>query len=288
MTDPVKLFKYIISAIDVCAIILYIGVFAHIMIKYAECSDNIDNVYTKRGLLISYGFIIFNAILSNYVLPSSNVLINLLSSGLIMSMITCDLIINKMAKKQLSQWIVTLTIASSLNSFIGIVLSIIFIIGNLLEIAEFMRINIFLPNINVYCSGVFDMCHYGHTIMFENASKNGNRLIVGVHNDADVQSYKRTPTMTHDERCNAVSHCKYVDQIVKNASLHITKELIAEYNIHVVVCSDEYYNDPTDEFYKVAKDMGILVMIPYSKSISTSDLMKRIIARHNQMTQKND
>ena len=42
----------------------------------------------------------------------------------------------------------------------------------------------------IYCNGVFDLCHIGHIKQFEQASKYGH-VVVGVHSDADVSTYKR-------------------------------------------------------------------------------------------------
>ena len=107
----------------------------------------------------------------------------------------------------------------------------------------------------------------------------GNKLIVGVHSDADVESYKRLPYMSHSERCREVRLSKYVDEIVENAELCITKELIERHNIHVVICSDEYYDKPNDAYYAYPRSIGILRKINYHGGISTSDLIKRVTSR---------
>ena len=52
----------------------------------------------------------------------------------------------------------------------------------------------------VYADGVFDLTHYGHHRMLEKAKSFGDTLIVGVHLDSDVATYKRTPILTHAER----------------------------------------------------------------------------------------
>merc|ERR1719326_2076254 len=63
---------------------------------------------------------------------------------------------------------------------------------------------------NVYCDGVFDLCHIGHKNAFRNALKYGNRLIVGVMGDDDCSVYKRSTVMSAEERAMEVANCKGV------------------------------------------------------------------------------
>ena len=133
----------------------------------------------------------------------------------------------------------------------------------------------FNPNRNVYCNGVYDMCHVGHMKLFENASKYGTRLIVGVHNDSDVRSYKRNPIQTHEERVATVRSCKSVYQVIPNAPLIIDEQFIKENNIHVVCCSTEY-DSLDDKYYAVPRRLNILKVLPRTDGISTSDLIQRI------------
>ena len=52
----------------------------------------------------------------------------------------------------------------------------------------------------VYTSGVFDLFHVGHLSVFKKAKQFGDYLIVGVHSDQDVESYKRTPIISCEQR----------------------------------------------------------------------------------------
>ena len=148
----------------------------------------------------------------------------------------------------------------------------------LYEIAQYMNISVFSPNINVLCLGVFDMPHVGHMTMFQNASQLGTKVFVGIHSDKDVEFYKCTPYMTMKERIAVVEKCKGVDIVIPNAPLYISEEFIDKYNIHVVVCSPEYDSDD-DLYYKVPRKMGILQVLPRTKGMSSSELRKRIINR---------
>jgi len=235
---------------------------------------------SKKDINTANGFMIIYTVyfLKSYFATNFTIL-TIISDAFTLSVITCDVMVSKMANKPLSQFTVMLALISTLNSIISICISTIFLLAYVHEISSYLNIPILTQIINVYCCGVFDLCHVGHIKMFSNALEFGNRLIVGVHSDQEVASYKRTPIMTHDERCNAVKHCKFVSQVLPNANLNITKEDIENNNIHYVVCSEEYFSVPDDKYYDVPRKMGILKQLPYCKEISTSDLIKRVKTR---------
>lgn len=183
---------------------------------------------------------------------------------------------SKIFKKNLLRFVIMLILISVPRIDIFLIMSIFAII-----VGKYLYKFLF-PTTNVYCSGVFDLCHVGHKKMFENAKKYGNKLFVGVHSDKNVESYKRTPIMTMDERCEAVKHCKYVDAVLPNASLWVTRNDIKKNNIHIVVCSPEYYNETDDKkgYYSLPRKLKILRLVPYSNEISTSELLKRMQDRN--------
>ena len=164
---------------------------------------------------------------------------------------------------------------SLFDDFFGIMICVVYYMSTLSEIAYHLRIPVLGVVSNVYCNGVFDLLHEGHVNLFEFASKQGNRVIVGVHSDAAVESYKRTPTMTHDERYRAALKSDCVDQVVPNAPLVVTEEFIKKHNITTIICSVEY-DSPDDKYYADPRRMGILVVKPRTNGISTSELRRRI------------
>ncbi|CAK9115545.1 Ethanolamine-phosphate cytidylyltransferase (CTP:phosphoethanolamine cytidylyltransferase) (Phosphorylethanolamine transferase) [Durusdinium trenchii] len=118
------------------------------------------------------------------------------------------------------------------------------------------------PRKNVYCDGIFDMCHIGHQNLFRNASKLGTHVFVGVVGDKDANSYKRPPIMTAAEREAQVLGCKDVDRVIPNAlCFGMTEEFLKEHDIHVCAVGQEYFdrypNPDDDPYYKVPRKMGI-------------------------------
>lgn len=137
---------------------------------------------------------------------------------------------------------------------------------------------------NVYCDGVYDLCHMGHKTAFKNAASLGTRLIVGVVGDEDANNYKRPPIMSASERELEVSRCQSVAKVIHNAPCFgLTEDFIKEHDIHVVACGQEYWdrfpNPDDDPYYGVPRKMGICKPIPRYDGISTSEIIQRILSR---------
>ena len=140
-----------------------------------------------------------------------------------------------------------------------------------------MNLPLFTVVRNVYVDGIYDLCHLGHKLAFKNALKFGTRLFVGVVNDEEATEYKRRPIMRTDERMEAVAACKYVHKVIPNAPCFgVDEEFIRRHNIHVVACSEEY-DKPTDTYYAVPRRLGILKILPRTKGMSTSELIRRVV-----------
>lgn len=132
-------------------------------------------------------------------------------------------------------------------------------------------------NKRTYCCGVFDIMHEGHMVLFKNMSKHGD-VIVGVLDDETVKSYKRTPVMTHKERCDAVKIAKYVDEIIPHCPLYTDSAFLKEHDIDVVGIGEEYFKPPY-KYYEDCVRENKYVIMPRYEGISTSDLIKRIQTR---------
>ncbi len=62
--------------------------------------------------------------------------------------------------------------------------------------------------------GAFDLCHYGHILMFKECKEHCDYLIVGVQSDPSLdRSEKNKPIQSHEERAGIVESLKYVDEI---------------------------------------------------------------------------
>jgi len=129
----------------------------------------------------------------------------------------------------------------------------------------------------IYCNGVFDLCHIGHIKQFEQASKYG-QVVVGVHSDADVATYKRYPIQTTIERVETVKLMKWVDEVIPNAPLVTTLEFMQANNIDFILISPEY-DSLTDHYYAEPRAVGKVLVGTRYQEMSTSEIVTRIKSR---------
>ena len=62
--------------------------------------------------------------------------------------------------------------------------------------------------------GSFDLCHYGHALMFEECKEYCDYLIVGVQSDPSIdRPEKNSPIQSHKERLGIVNSIKFVDEV---------------------------------------------------------------------------
>lgn len=121
-----------------------------------------------------------------------------------------------------------------------------------------------------YTAGVFDLTHFGHFKLFEKIKKNFDKLIVGVHTDEDVKSFKRNPIYNLEHRGYMVSSCKYVDEIRIGCELIVTDKILEEINADYVIAGRDS-SSHIDKFYQVRKNK--LHLIDRTQNISTTELL---------------
>lgn len=134
--------------------------------------------------------------------------------------------------------------------------------------------------INVYVIGVFDLFHSGHVNLLKQAKAFGDRLIVAINGDDMVAKYKRRPVMDENERLKVVEACRYVDKAFVISDFD-NKQYIIDNHINVIVHGDDWTDDSyleqiriDNEFIRTHKIE--MKFIPYSKGISTTDIIKKI------------
>jgi cytidyltransferase-like protein len=133
----------------------------------------------------------------------------------------------------------------------------------------------------VYAAGVFDLFHFGHMEFLTKIRDlfPGCVLIAGVHNDEDVESYKRTPIMTMQERARAVWASQLADEILLNAPLLETEAFYRDHGISKTVHAHSVSEDA--EYRRTSfPDAGDrLFRVDYNPGISTTQLIERISSR---------
>lgn len=145
--------------------------------------------------------------------------------------------------------------------------------------------------IRVYADGVFDLFHYGHAKVLEQAKKAFPNvyLMVGVNTQEDTLKHKGITVMTYEERCECVKHSRWVDEVIYDAPWVITKEFMEKYNIdYVAHDGDPYPSHDTEDIYMVPKMEGKFISTKRTEGISTTDLIERILKNIEQYQDRND
>jgi glycerol-3-phosphate cytidylyltransferase len=120
-----------------------------------------------------------------------------------------------------------------------------------------------------YTYGVYDLFHIGHVNLFKRIKQKCSKLIVGVHNDEQVMTYKNKPIINYYDRLEIVKSCRYVDEIYENADLITTDNVLIKLKADFVFAGNEN-PEYLKKYYQVSSDK--LVLLDRTENISTSKI----------------
>lgn len=120
-----------------------------------------------------------------------------------------------------------------------------------------------------YTSMVGDFFHEGHINLLKRCRKLFDKVIVGVHNDEQVMSYKTKPHDPYEIRLNNIKNSGYADDIYENAPPITTDEFINSIGADFVVAGRE---DPEKIKKMYLIDSNRLHLIKRTEGISSSML----------------
>ena len=137
-----------------------------------------------------------------------------------------------------------------------------------------------------YVVGVFDLFHYGHENLILESIKRCDKLILAVHTDKFVESYKRKPIDNENVRKEKLLN--FINSLNLNIDFEVCIiddnhiKLINKYNINIIFHGTDwelesykkqirYYEDKMDQ-----KNIQI-ALIDYTKGISTTDIINNNI-----------
>jgi cytidyltransferase-like protein len=140
----------------------------------------------------------------------------------------------------------------------------------------------------VFIDGTFDLAHYGHQQVIQNALTTGSqffdipkdqiKVIVGISGtDEEITNYKRKPVYSIKQKMRQVNGFKGVHKVL-NSPMITNKEFIENNKIDLVVAGGDY-TDPivARKYYQIPIDMGIFVTFPRTKGVSTTKIMKKVV-----------
>ncbi len=129
----------------------------------------------------------------------------------------------------------------------------------------------------IYTKIVGDIFHPGHIKFLKKAREQGDKLVVHVVSDERVMAYKRKPILSQSERAEVVASCRYVDEVILDGPKEITIAYMTSkgYTHYAYGFSDEVEAKVKRQDCSELSDDQIFI-IPYSKGISTTELIHRI------------
>ncbi|XP_020241710.1 ethanolamine-phosphate cytidylyltransferase [Asparagus officinalis] len=146
----------------------------------------------------------------------------------------------------------------------------------------------------VYIDGAFDLFHAGHVEILRLARELGDFLLVGIHTDQTVSSTRgaHRPIMNLHERSLSVLACRYVDEVIIGAPWEVSKDMITTFNISLVVHGTiaenmDFLKEKSNP-YEVPIEMGIYRQLESPLEITTSTVIKRIVANHDAYLKRNE
>lgn len=134
-----------------------------------------------------------------------------------------------------------------------------------------------------YTDGVYDMFHVGHLHMIKSAKERCDYLIVGVHSDEVVYSYKHHyPVIKDKDRCEIINSIRYVDE----AHINLTRDKKALHDLYhfdVIFIGDDWKGtERWNKFEKELAKVGVRVeYIPYTKGVSSTQIKEYIKEHEN-------
>lgn len=133
----------------------------------------------------------------------------------------------------------------------------------------------------LYTGGTFDLLHYGHINFLKKCKQISDIVVVSLNLDSFISEYKNSAIMSYSERQISLLSCPYVDMVVPNTFGKDSKPTILSIKPNIIAIGDDwahknYYEQMSFTQEWLDEQDIVLVYIPYTKGISTSEIKKRI------------
>jgi D-beta-D-heptose 7-phosphate kinase/D-beta-D-heptose 1-phosphate adenosyltransferase len=129
----------------------------------------------------------------------------------------------------------------------------------------------------VFTNGCFDLLHAGHVYLFKEAKKLGDRLIVAVNSDDSLRRLKgpKRPVFPLRERLEILAAIEYIDVLTVFRQT-TPQKIISLLRPDILVKGGDWPPDQIVGRREVEASGGRVVLIPYIKGLSTTELIKKI------------
>lgn len=130
----------------------------------------------------------------------------------------------------------------------------------------------------VFTNGCFDILHSGHVYLFREAKKRGDVFMVAVNDDASVKKIKGAsrPIFPLKERLEVLEAIEEIDYLT-SFSEETPQKIIALLVPDVLVKGGDWKPEEVVGKAEIERAGGKVVIIPYLKGQSSSEIIDRII-----------
>lgn len=148
--------------------------------------------------------------------------------------------------------------------------------------------------IKVFRPGVFDLLHVGHINCIKDAAKQGDHLIIGVHDDRDVLKDKgKSPVIPLEQRMLLLNEIKCVNEVISYRTHDLTR-ILKKLNINVLAVNDQYGTSSYNNYEEQKKTIDFckknkirIHRSEQTKFISSTQIKKNIEFWNNLSTNEN-
>jgi D-beta-D-heptose 7-phosphate kinase/D-beta-D-heptose 1-phosphate adenosyltransferase len=137
----------------------------------------------------------------------------------------------------------------------------------------------------VFTNGCFDLLHIGHIRYLEKAKALGDVLVIGVNSDASVRKLKgpKRPILPEQERTEILSGLGCVDYITLFNEIDPSR-LITSLQPDILAKGGDWAKEQIVGKEVVERSGGEVVIIPFVKGASTSNLIQTILKKYEKRT----
>lgn len=131
----------------------------------------------------------------------------------------------------------------------------------------------------VFTNGCFDLLHSGHVHLLREARKKGDVLIVAVNDDSSIRKIKgeSRPIFPLGERAEILGAVEDIDYLV-SFSEETPQKIITRLLPDVLVKGGDWRPEEVVGKKEVEEAGGKVVIIPYLKGRSSSEIIERIVS----------
>jgi phosphoethanolamine N-methyltransferase len=128
---------------------------------------------------------------------------------------------------------------------------------------------------NILTCGVFDLIHIGHINFLQRIKKDNDKLIVLLHSDRFVSTYKRLPIINEKDRLQMLQNIKCVDDVFIDDNDYLTGYILEEYKIDKVYHASS--SNTWSYYFYIPIQRSMMEFIDYDNTtISTTSIINKI------------